>query len=182
MNDLANELRKYVEQTNQTNQTVLNQMEKLNQALLQALQIMGNSINNLRNNSSHGKDMSSNELDVNESSSSRILRLPFLPREETQREEEGINQPINRIVENARAYANLELEIRELITFAEFCEGQKHEVPKRMRRYVNKDLKHKVNKVIFPNFDGSRKMTAHAWLQKLNTYFTLSPMTEEDAL
>ena len=51
-----------------------------------------------------------------------------------------------------------------------------------MRRYVNKDLKHKVNKVILPNFDGSRKMIAHAWLQKLNTYFTLSPMIEEDAL
>ena len=25
-------------------------------------------------------------------------------------------------------------------------------------------------------------MTAHAWLQKLNSYFTLSPMTKEDAL
>ena len=58
------------------------------------------------------------------------MRPPFLPREEYQSEEDGINQPINSIVENARAYGNLELEIRELITFAEFCEGQKHEVPK----------------------------------------------------
>ena len=66
MNDLANKVRTYMEQTNQTNQTILNQMEKSNQALLQALQNMGNSINNLRNNSSHGKDMSSNEPDVNE--------------------------------------------------------------------------------------------------------------------
>lgn len=39
-----------------------------------------------------------------------------------------------------------------------------------------------MNKVTLPNFDGSEKITAHAWLQKLNTYFTLSPMTEEDAI
>ena len=32
------------------------------------------------------------------------------------------------------------------------------------------------------NFDGSEKLTACAWLQKLNTYLTLSSMTEEDAL
>ena len=57
MNDLANEVRSYMEQTNQTNQTLLNQMEKSNQALLQALQNMGNSINNLRGQPNLGREL-----------------------------------------------------------------------------------------------------------------------------
>ena len=112
MNDLENEIRPYMEQNHQT---ILNQIEKSNQALLNALQSMGNSI---KNNSSHAKNINSNEPDSNESSSSKIPRPPFLPREEIPREEEQIDQPSNSIVDNARAYASLEPEIRELITFA----------------------------------------------------------------
>ena len=55
MNDLANEVRSYMEQTNQTNQNLLNQMERSNQALLQALQNMGISINNLRSQPNLGR-------------------------------------------------------------------------------------------------------------------------------
>ena len=33
-----------------------------------------------------------------------------------------------------------------------------------------------------PNYDGSEKLMAHTWLQKLNTYFTLCPMMDEDPL
>ena len=44
MNNLANEVRSYMEQNNQTNQNILNQIEKSNQALLNALQNIGKSI------------------------------------------------------------------------------------------------------------------------------------------
>lgn len=79
----------------------------------------------------------------------------------------------------ARAYAALEAHIRETVSFRELCEDKQRETP---RRHVNEELKHKVNKVTLPNFDESEKITAHTWLEKLNTFFTLSPMTEEDAL
>lgn len=46
----------------------------------------------------------------------------------------------------------------------------------------NENLHHKVGKMILPNFDGSRKLTAHSWIQKLDTYLSLSPMIEEDAI
>ena len=117
MNEMANELRAFVEQTNQTLMSQNKRLHQSNQGLLKALLNMRNSINNLRNKSSHGRDISSNEPDINESSSSRIPRPTFLQREEVQMEEEGINQPTNNTVENARVYASLEPEIRELIRF-----------------------------------------------------------------
>ena len=54
---LSNEIRNVMEQTKQT---LAEQIEKSNQALLQALQNMGNSINNLKNHNSGGRDISSN--------------------------------------------------------------------------------------------------------------------------
>ena len=59
MNDLENEVRFYMEKTHQTNQNMLNLMEKSNQALLQALQNMGNSINNLQNQPNIGRESNS---------------------------------------------------------------------------------------------------------------------------
>ena len=66
--------------------------------------------------------------------------------------EEG--QTTNNAIENARAYASLELEIKELVTFREFCEANRKETPRRERRSQNQDLKRKINKVTLPNFDG----------------------------
>ena len=54
---LSNEIRNFMEQKNQT---LVDQIEKSNQTLLQALQNMGNSINNFKTNNSGGKYISSN--------------------------------------------------------------------------------------------------------------------------
>ena len=152
---LSNELRNVMEQTNQT---LAEQIERSNQALLQALQNMGNSINNLKNNNSGGRDISSNHSENNGASSSQVPKPPFLPREGPSMEEEG--QTTNNAIENARAYANLEPKIRELVTFREFCEANMQETPRRERRHQNQDFRSKVNKVTLPNFDGSEKFTA----------------------
>ena len=37
-------------------------------------------------------------------------------------------------------------------------------------------------KVTIPSFDGSSQMSASAWIQKLDVYFQLNLMVEEDAL
>ena len=52
---LSNEIRNVMEQTNQT---LVEQIEKSNQALLQDLQNMGNSINNLKTHNSGRRDIS----------------------------------------------------------------------------------------------------------------------------
>jgi hypothetical protein len=45
-------------------------------------------------------------------------------------------------------------------------------------RDQHNDLHRKVGKLTLPYFDGFGKMAARAWVQKLDTYFTLNPMLE----
>lgn len=115
MGDVENEMRSYMEQNNQT---FINQMERSNQALLQALQSMGNLISdNLRGQRTHIRDTSLNHSEINNVSSRVEVSQPiFLPRGELLREE-GIEQPLNRTKDIERAYAQLEPHIREVISF-----------------------------------------------------------------
>ena len=39
-----------------------------------------------------------------------------------------------------------------------------------------------MNKLSFPTFDGSSKTSARAWIHKLDTYLTLKPMSEMEAI
>ncbi|XP_059066288.1 uncharacterized protein LOC131857619 [Cryptomeria japonica] len=177
---LENELRTFMENNDRKTQALMEQNEKTSQALLQALQDMNTTMNTLRNHS-NGREENSNhsESTHNTSSSSRIQKPNFLPREGNNREETN-NSSMNNTEEIAMAYAKLGSEVREIVSFREFCEAKKNETPR--RKPFNRDLKHKVNKLSIPNFDGSGKISAQAWIQKLNTYLNLSPMTENDAV
>jgi hypothetical protein len=42
----------------------------------------------------------------------------------------------------------------------------------------NVDLMRNIGKFAIPSFDGLRKSTARAWVQKLDTYFQLNTMTK----
>lgn len=46
----------------------------------------------------------------------------------------------------------------------------------------NMDFIKKVGKLNIPTFDGSSRCSAQAWVQKLDTYFKLNPMTELEAI
>ena len=48
--------------------------------------------------------------------------------------------------------------------------------------YKNKDLNCAISKVSLPTFYGSSQSFANTWVQKLDLYFQLNPMVEEDAL
>ena len=48
--------------------------------------------------------------------------------------------------------------------------------------YKNKDLNCAIIKVPLPTFDGSSQSSANTWVQKLDVYFQLNPIMEEDAL
>lgn len=47
---------------------------------------------------------------------------------------------------------------------------------------VQRDLHQAINKVMLPHFDGSDSSSARAWIQKLDNYLALRPMTEEEAI
>lgn len=44
------------------------------------------------------------------------------------------------------------------------------------------DLKYAINNLTLSTFDGSGRVTTRAWISKLDTFLTLRPMSEEDAI
>jgi len=46
----------------------------------------------------------------------------------------------------------------------------------------NKDLQRIIGKITLPNFDGSTRCFARAWVHRLDTYFQLNPMREVDEI
>ena len=54
-----------------------------------------------------------------------------------------------------------------------------HNKPK---NHGERDICAKIGKFTLPYFEGSGKETAQAWVQKLDTYLSLSPMTEGNAI
>lgn len=76
-------------------------------------------------------------------------------------------------------YARLEPEVRRAIPFREYFDSN---TSQQRRRHIDKDLKAKVNKMTLPCFDGTGNDTAQAWVQKLETYLSYSPMTEGNAI
>ena len=75
--------------------------------------------------------------------------------------------------------------IKQNLTFNQYM-NQKREAERpqhdRRPRMQNRDLKHAMNKLTLPTFDGGNKTTARAWIHKLDTYLTLKPMTETEAI
>ena len=53
---------------------------------------------------------------------------------------------------------------------------------KRKYPHQEKNLKEEINKVSLPKFDGSKRTTAHSWVQILDTYLSLNPMTKKGAI
>ena len=55
-------------------------------------------------------------------------------------------------------------------------------MPRGHDRNQSYELRKKVGKLQLPYYDGSGKSTARAWVKKLDTYFQLNPMPEEEAI
>lgn len=68
------------------------------------------------------------------------------------------------------------------MSFREYVDLRMRHRPHRGGRVSNYDLQKKVGKVSIPYFDGSGKPTARAWVQKLDTYFQLNPVPEDEAI
>ena len=55
-------------------------------------------------------------------------------------------------------------------------------MPRAGGRNQNFELRKKVGKLSLLYYDASGKMTARAWVQKVDTYLQLNPMLEEEAI
>ena len=53
----------------------------------------------------------------------------------------------------------------------------------RMRQtHQEKGLREDISKVSLPKFDGIERITARSWVQMLDTYLSLNPMTEKSVI
>jgi len=69
------------------------------------------------------------------------------------------------------------------MSFVEFCNLKSRNRPRGgNKNFNNYELQRTMGKLTIPNFDGSSKSTARAWVQKLDTYFQLNQMIEADAI
>ena len=83
----------------------------------------------------------------------------------------------NSMEEIAQMYAILDPNLWQLIPFKEYHESKLME--NRKKHHVDEDLQKKVNKVKLPCFNGLGEETTQSWVQKLDTYLSYSPMTED---
>jgi hypothetical protein len=74
-------------------------------------------------------------------------------------------------------YKAMDLDLRETMTFSEFCSFKGRNKP----RFFNRDptqsyeLQRTVGKLTLPYFDGTSKCTARAWVQNLDTLLLVEP-------
>jgi hypothetical protein len=81
-----------------------------------------------------------------------------------------------------REYNSLSLPVQRQITLDQYCRLKFRGKTQRPYHRNNYELERRAGKMEIPYFDGSAKMTAQAWVQKLDTYLQLNPMREMDAI
>ena len=68
-----------------------------------------------------------------------------------------------------REYNSLSIAVQRQMTLDQYCGFKLRDKPKPYHRRTY-ELERMVGKIEIPYFDGSPKMTAQAWVQKLDTY------------
>jgi hypothetical protein len=88
--------------------------------------------------------------------------------------------------EYRRDYLALGPEFHADMSLLDYCSIRYRNRPREAQRgnaqTQNMDFIKKVGKLNIPTFDGSSRCSAQAWVQKLDTYFKLNPMTESEAI
>jgi hypothetical protein len=81
-------------------------------------------------------------------------------------------------------YRRLGDDFQAAMSFHDFFHLKSKNMPRGAKGTMsqNTELQRTLGKVTIPNFDGSSKCTARAWVQKLDTYFQLNKMVEADAI
>jgi hypothetical protein len=81
-----------------------------------------------------------------------------------------------------KQYNSLSMPVQRQITLDQYCGLEFRGKTQRSYHRNNYELECRAGKMEIPYFDGLSKMTAQAWVQKLDTYLQLNPMREMDAV
>jgi hypothetical protein len=113
---------------------------------------------------------------------SRITPRPYLPtfldNQPQQKYEDEIEDNFKQY---AREYHALSAGFQRQVTLDQYCGIKFRGKPKQYQR-PNYELERRVGKIEIPYFDGYVKVSAQAWVQKMDTYLQLNPMREMDAI
>jgi hypothetical protein len=71
--------------------------------------------------------------------------------------------------------------IQRQMSLDQYCQLQFRNKP-RLNHRSSSEFERRAGKIEIPYFDGTTKMTAHTWVQKLDTYLQLNPMREMEAI
>jgi hypothetical protein len=80
-----------------------------------------------------------------------------------------------------REYNDLDMMIQRQMSLDQYCQLKFRNKP-RLNHRSNYEFECRAGKMEIPYFDGTTKMTAQAWVQKLDTYLQLNPMREMEAI
>ncbi|KAH9320737.1 hypothetical protein KI387_015376, partial [Taxus chinensis] len=124
----------------------------------------------------------SNVRQTNHSTQGSSWKPAFIPKEEAIPDIEP-RVAERRDIRTRFRLSNMTLskEIRDAMSFVEFM-GLDEKRTKPRHATPHKEVQSTLGKLSFSTFDGSSKGTARAWIQKLNTYLSLKPMLEEEAI
>ena len=90
---------------------------------------------------------------------------------------------MNNINDIINEYSKIDPELRREIPFKDYCDAQMKSINKKRKHpHQDKNLKEEIKKVNLPKFYGSEGTTARSWVQILDTYLSLNPMTEKGAI
>jgi hypothetical protein len=113
---------------------------------------------------------------------SRATPRPYLPKFlDNQRRCNYEDEIEDNFEQYAKEYYALSAGFQRQVTLDQYCRIKFRGKPKQYQR-PNYELERRVGKMEIPYFDGSSKVVAQAWVQKLDTYLQLNPMREIDAI
>lgn len=105
---------------------------------------------------------------------------------ESEREPDLVADLVHSVALGIDEYEGLDARIKWVMSFGEYIHLKERHIRGVETHYRGGTSNHEVHKlagkVTLPNFDGSTKSSARAWIQKQDTYFHLNPMWEVDAI
>jgi hypothetical protein len=129
-----------------------------------------------RSEGSHGGGTSHGQMD------SRATPRPYLPmfiNEQIQHEQ--VDDFVEQMAQCTRESHDLDMIIQRQMSLDQYFQLKFINKPRPNHR-SNYEFERRAGKMEIPYFDGMAKITAQAWVQKLDTYLQLNPMREMEAI
>jgi hypothetical protein len=96
-------------------------------------------------------------------------------------QQELVEDFVGQLVRSTNEYHSLDMKIQKQMSLDSYCQLKFRNQPRTNNRGSFK-FEQRTGKTEIPYFDGTAKMIAQSWVQKLDTYLQLNPMREMEAI